>query len=223
MAMKDPIEGKPALAALAVISWFCVLLQFWLSIRLAWANGKTIGEGVGIVLGYFTVLTNIFVALTATLPLIAGFSRPGRWFAKPIVLGCATTSILIVGITYHLLLRNVWRPEGPQLLADIMLHYVVPILALAYWLAFPPRVNPGVLAPLVWCLYPIGYFAYVFVRGVLMGSYPYYFIDVTRLGYGRALINSSGLLVSFVVMGAAVLTCATVRNHFRPPPIPVGD
>lgn len=219
--MKDQIACKPALATLAVISWAGVLLQFWLSINLALANGKTVGDGMVVFFGYFTVLTNLFVALTATMPLIVGFSRLGRWFGKPVVFSSANVSILMVGITYHLFLRNVWQPQGLQLLADIVLHYVVPILTLAYWLAFLPRSKLGVLAPLVWCLYPMGYFVYVFARGELLGSYPYYFIDVTSLGYGKAMLNSFGLLISFIALGAAVRAVATLRNRFRTPANPL--
>ena len=219
--MKDQIACKPALATLAVISWAGVLLQFWLSINLALANGKTVGDGMVVFFGYFTVLTNLFVALTATMPLIVGFSRLGRWFGKPVVFSSANVSILMVGITYHLFLRNVWQPQGLQLLADIALHYVVPILTLAYWLAFLPRSKLGVLAPLVWCLYPMGYFVYVFARGELLGAYPYYFIDVTSLGYGKAMLNSFGLLISFIALGAAVRAVATLRNRFRTPAHPV--
>jgi hypothetical protein len=207
--------SKSALAALAIFAWTGVLLQFWLSINLALANGKTLGEGVTIFLGYFTVVTNLFVALTATLPLIAGASLLGRWFGKPMVLGCATTSILIVGIAYHLLLRNVWQPQGLQWLADIGLHYVVPTSAFAYWLSFSPNSKLTILAPLVWCLYPLGYFVYVFVRGELLQSYPYYFVDVTKLGYGIAMANVCGLLVSFTALGVVVLAISTLRNRYR--------
>ena len=218
--MSEQIGCKPALAALAITAWAGVLLQFWLSINLTLANGKTVGEGIVVFLGYFTVLTNLFVALTATLPIITGSGRLGRWFGKPMVLGSAVTSILMVGISYHFLLRNVWQPQGLQLLADTVLHYGVSILAFAYWLIFPPRSKLGVLAPLAWCLYPMVYFVYVFARGELLGSYPYYFIDVTKLGYGKAMSNSFGLLVSFIVLGAAVLAVATLRNRYSPPENP---
>ena len=211
--MKDEISCKPALAALAVISWIGVLLQFWLSLNLGLANGKTVGDVTVNVVGYYTVLTNLFVALTATLPLIAGFSRLGRWFGKPMVLGCATTSILMVGIPYHFLLRNIWQPQGLQLFVDIVLHYVVPISVFAYWVVWPPRSKFGILALLAWCLYPMGYFVYVFVRGELLGAYPYYFIDVTNLGYGKAMLHSFGFLIAFIAVEAAVLAVATFRNR----------
>ena len=221
VTMNEQVTCKPALAALAIIAWAGVLLQFWLSINLALGNGNTVGEGIVVFLGYFTVLTNLFVALTATLPIIMGSSRLGRWFGKPMVLGSAVTSILIVGITYHFLLRNVWQPQGLQLLADAVMHYVVPILAFAYWLVFPPRSKLGILAPLAWCLYPMFYFVYVFARGELLGSYPYYFIDVQELGYGKVMLNSFGLLISFIVLGADVLAVAAVRNRYLSPKNPM--
>jgi hypothetical protein len=218
--MKEQIAARSALAVLAAVSWAGVLLQFWLSVNLALANGNTVGGGIVVVLGYFTVLTNLFVALTATLPIIAGASTLGRWFAKPIVLGSAITSILMVGITYHFLLRNVWQPEGLQLIADNVLHYAVPILALAYWLVFTPRSELGILAPLAWCIYPLCYLVYVIVRGELLGTYPYYFIDVGSIGYRQAMLNSLGLLIAFIVLGAAVLVVARFRNRLRRPPDP---
>lgn len=213
MSLKDQVACKPALAALAVISWMGVLLQFWLSINLALANGKTVGDGIISYFGYFTVLTNLFVALAATLPLIANGSRLGNYFSKPVVLGSATTSILMVAITYHFLLRNVWQPQGLQLIADIVMHYVVPVLTLAYWLIFSPRSNLSILVPITWCLYPMSYLTYVLVRGELLQSYPYYFIDVTKIGYGETLLHSFALLIAFIILGFVVLAVTKLRNR----------
>lgn len=193
-----------------------MLLQFGLSINLALANGKSASTGVVAFLGYFTVLSNLFVALAATMPLIAGNSRFGRWLGKPAVLGCATAAILTVGIGYHFLLRQAWDPQGLQLLADVVLHYVVPILALGYWVAYPPRAKLTVLAPLAWCLYPICYVIYALLRGELIGSYAYYFLDVTELSYPKVLINALGLLACFILVGAAVLGVTVFGNRLRP-------
>ncbi|MNN16500.1 hypothetical protein D3C81_1296400 [compost metagenome] len=131
------------------------------------------------------------------------------------VLGCATTSIVMVGIGYHLLLRNVWNPQGLQLLADNLLHYAVPISTLVYWLVFTPRTTFSTLAPLVWCIYPLGYLVYVFARGGLLGAYPYHFIDVASIGYPQVLLNSLGLFFAFLVVGAAVRIVPTLRDRLR--------
>lgn len=215
MKAMDEVASRPALILLAICAWAALLLQFWLSARLALANGGTVLEGTIMFFGYFTVLSNLFVALSALLPLVAGNTRLGHFFARPMVLGCATTSIVMVGIGYHFLLRNVWDPQGLQLLADNLLHYVVPISTLMYWLVFTPRIKFDVLVPLVWCAYPLGYLLYVLARGELLAAYPYHFIDVTSIGYPQTLLNSLGLFFAFLVVGAAVSAIPTLRSRYR--------
>lgn len=46
------------------------------------------------------------------------------------------------------------------------------------------------------------------MRGSFDGWYPYFFIDVSTLGYGRALLNSGGLAVGMLVAGYAVVAGA---------------
>ncbi len=64
-----------------------------------------------------------------------------------------------------------------------------------------------------WCLYPIVYFVYALVRGEILGSYPYPFIDVTEIGYSRALVNAMGLLVGFMGLGFAVLGMSKLARY----------
>ncbi len=215
MDLARDTRGLRALALVAVIAWLGVLLQLYLSVRLALGNGKSLVDGLVAYFGYFTVLTNIFVALACTLPLTLGSSRLGHWFGTGMVLGCTTTAILFVGIAYHVLLRHVWAPEGLQWVADMTLHYVVPTAVLVYWISFPPRQKLPAWTPLAWCIYPIIYIAYALARGELIGSYPYHFIDATSLGYPKVLINSLGLLVVFVLLGGVVYGIATFRNRTR--------
>ena len=210
-----PLHRK-MLATLAVVAWSALLLQLYLSIELAFSNGRGVIHGTLAFLAYFTVLTNLFVALSATLPLVAGATLPGRFFAKPEVLGCAITSIVMVGAGYHVLLRNAWSPQGLQLLADYLLHYAVPLCALAYWVVFAPRTRLGALAPLAWCIYPVGYFIYALIRGELTGMYPYYFIDVAELGFAKVLANSAAMLVVFLLVGMAVRLIPVLRGASLP-------
>ena len=223
--MRSP-DGKPmsrsaastdaaARVLLAAIAWFGVLLQLWLSIRLAHANGKTAIDGIVVFLGYFTVLTNLFVALVAMLPLLTANSRIGRGFGGPLMRGCATTAILTVGIGYHLLLRNIWNPQGLQWVADMVLHYLVPAATAAYWIGWPPRARLPAWAPLAWTLYPAGYAVYALVRGEVLGAYPYPFIDVGQLGYGPVAVNLLALLAVFVALGFAVRAVAHARIRAR--------
>ena len=217
MRIKPHPLDRALLAALAIVAWSALLLQLYLSIELAFSNGRGVLHGTLAFLAYFTVLTNLFVALAASLPLVAGATGPSRFFAKPEVLGCAITSIVMVGAGYHVLLRNAWSPQGLQLLADYLLHYVVPLCALAYWVVFAPRFRIGALAPLAWCIYPVAYFIYALIRGELSGMYPYYFIDVAKIGFAKVLANSAAMLVAFLLVGMAVRFIPILRGAARSP------
>ena len=197
-------------AALAVLAWSTVALQLWLSIRLSLAHGKSIGDGILEYLGYFTILTNIFVALVLAVPLLAPSSPLGRVLARAQVRACATASIVLVSIGYHILLRNVWTPGSLSWLAVVLLHYGVPSLFLLYWLLVLPKQRLAWWSPLAWCLYPIAYFAYTLLRGVILNTYPYSFFDVNKLGYERSLQNALGLLLLFIIIGAVLVATSNV-------------
>ena len=196
----------------AATAWAGLAIQLWLSLRIASVNGKSFGSGLISYLGYFTILTNLFVALATTLPLAASVSGLGKWSARGAVYGCAVTAITGVGISYHILLRNIWNPQGWQWVADMTLHYAVPLLTLALWIVFPPKERVSWKWPLLWCVYPAAYFVYALVRGALIHSYPYYFIDVPALGYSRVFIHAAGLFVVFAMIGAIVTGIAAMRG-----------
>jgi len=201
---RAPISAVAA-GLLAAVAWFGVLLQLWLSIRLARVNGTPVISGLVSYLGYFTVLTNIFVALVCTAGSLRQHPpRRSSLYRLPLV-GCSTAAILVVGIGYHALLRESWNPQGLQWVADVVLHYAVPAGALLHWLVYRHDERVVWWGPLSWCWYPLVYFIYVMLRGEILSSYPYPFIDVLTLGYARSVINAVGFLVGFVVLGFALL------------------
>jgi hypothetical protein len=187
---------------LAIAAWSGLLLQLWLSVLSARANGKSAIGGLIVYTGYFTILTNLFVALVCTAGSLR--RRATALYGLPAV-GCATTAILVVGIGYHTLLREVWAPVGAEWLADCILHYLVPIGALLQWLVYPYSGPARWWTPLSWCWYPLVYFAYVMTRGEILFSYPYPFIDVLALGHAQVLINAAGFLIGFIVLGYVLL------------------
>lgn len=191
--------------ALALVAWFGVLLHLWLSIRLASANGKSLFDALVLYFGYFTILTNLFVATMYSLPPLGLSRRLDAWLESAAVKGCATTGILLVAISYHLLLREIWAPRGAQLLADIILHYVVPAGVLADWLLSPRREVLDWSLPLKWTAYPFIFLGYALVRGEIIGTYPYPFIDVSVLGYRQAVLDACVLLGISLVLGFVLL------------------
>ena len=195
-------------AALAMLAGAALLLQLVLSLRMGLDAGRGALHGLWQFLGYFTVLSNGLVAWLALCgALAADGGRDLRWR------GCAVTAIVLVGIGYHLLLREIWNPQGAAWLADLLLHYAVPAGALAWWWVFPPRARIPATAPGWWLAWPLGYAVYALARGALSGFYPYPFVDVASLGMGRVLGNVAGLCIVFLATGFLLRALAHARQR----------
>jgi hypothetical protein len=201
--------------SLLALAWFSVLLQCYLSLQLAAQNGKSLGSGLEIFFSYFTVLTNMLMCVSLTFSLISPSSVLGKWFSRPDIVAGIAASIAFVGLSYHFLLRNTWNPQGARLFADVLLHYVVPALYVLYWWFDSSKATLRWTQPLIWSVYPTVYLAYALIRGSLIGSYPYPFIDAAALGYGRTMCNSFGLLFVFIALGLLFVALSRARQRMR--------
>ncbi len=197
--------------ALAVAAWSGVLLQLWLTVRQANSNGKSLFDALVTYFGYFTIFTNLFVAIVFSLLSLGINRRLGAWLESAAVKGCITTGILLVAIAYHLLLREIWAAQGAQWVADVILHYVVPAGVLADWCLSPRREALDWSLPLKWTAYPFVFLGYALVRGEIIGSYPYPFIDVSVLGYRQAVLEACVLLAVSLGLGFLLLGLSLLR------------
>jgi hypothetical protein len=201
--------------SLMTLAWCSVLLQCFLSLQLSTQNGKSIGGGLATFLSYFTVLTNLLICVSLAFSLIRPSSAPGKWFSRPQIIAGIATSIAFVGLSYHFLLRNTWNPQGAQLLADVLLHYVVPALYVLYWWVEYSKAPLRWMHPLLWSVYPTMYLVYALIRGSMLGIYPYPFINVAHLGYERTMLNSVGLLIVFIALGMLFVALSRARQPTR--------
>lgn len=206
-------KNKTLVVAMAALAWLGVLLQLYLSLNSAIENGKGIVGGIVSYFGYFTILTNFLVCVSLTTPLIAPASSPGRFFGRSDVTAGVATSIVFVGLAYHVLLRNVWNPQGLNLVANDLLHYITPILFLAYWWFYSPKGALRWSYTLIWGLYPTAYLVYALTRGLIIGSYPYGFIDPQAIGYQRTMVNAVGLLIAFIAVGLVLTALGRIQRR----------
>ena len=208
-----PDRYRPFAATAALLGWLALALQLLLSIQLTIANGQGVLTGVWIYLGYFTILTNALVALALTAAARGPRGMVSRFFTRPGVHTAIAMSIVIVAAIYNLMLRQLWQPHGWQIVADNILHVLMPALFLLYWWLAVPKVTLRWPQVMVWQLYPAAYFAYVLLRGAVNHWYPYPFLDVTKLGYLRVLIDACVVLLVFIVV--ALLLVALGRWQVR--------
>lgn len=201
-----PNRYRPFAALAAVIGWLALGLQLLLSMRLTLANGQGALTGVWIYLGYFTVLTNLAAALALTAAASPRHGRLGKFFARPDVHTAIAMSIIVVAAIYHLLLRQLWQPQGWQVVGDDALHTLMPLLFVLHWWLAIPKTTLRWRQVLAWQIYPAAYFVYVLARGALDGWYPYPFLDVSALGYLRVLGDALGVLLVFIAVGLLLVT-----------------
>ena len=173
---------SPLVAAVALLWWLALALQLWLSIQLTIASGQGALAGVWIYVGYFTILTNMLVAMALTAAAYGPHGAASRFFVRPDVHTAIAMSIVIVAAIYNLMLRQLWQPHGWQIVTDNTLHVLMPVLFLLHWWLAVPKATLRWPQVIYWQLYPAAYFVYVLARGAVDHWYPYPFLDVTKLG-----------------------------------------
>ncbi|MCK9800014.1 Pr6Pr family membrane protein [Pseudomonas sp. MAFF 302030] len=213
------IPGKHGLiAGAAVLGWLGLTVQLYLILLLRWSADASLLGGLVNFFSFFTVLSNTLVATVLTCALNLRISRGQQFLLQPWVSSGIAASILLVGLAYSLLLRHLWHPQGWQWLADELLHDVMPLLFLVYWWCCVPKGKLRLRHIGVWMLYPMLYFAYLLLRGRLLGLYPYPFIAVDKLGYPQVLLNALGILAGFVLVSLVLLGIDRWLGHRRPIP-----
>jgi hypothetical protein len=86
---------------------------------------------------FFTILTNTIVAIYFSFQFFN--SKRNHWLNRAGVLTAITVYIIVVGLVYQLILRQVWEPTGMQKLVDELLHSINPILVLIFWFLYEKK------------------------------------------------------------------------------------
>ena len=155
---------------------------------------------------YWSFLTNL-----SNLGLILVYAseltrwRWLAWFRQPVTrAGIAGIIVLVMGF-YHFMLAPTLH-DLPQaiVISNILLHYVTPVLFLVWWVGFSShgalrvRDLPAMLVP------GLNYVAYVLVRGLIAGEYPYTILDPTLPVPGHGAQGYIGVAIGVGILVALV-------------------
>jgi hypothetical protein len=176
-------------ALLAFIASVGLAVQFHATFSLDGSLGSTLVA----LLWYFTISTNLLVAVVFT-----GIAMGRESFANSSLLGSTTLSILLVEVIYGVLLHGQQELGGGSAIANVLLHIVTPILVPIFWLAFAPKGRLNRRDILLWAIYPLAYLFYALIRGEFTHSYPYPFMNVNQLGWGRTAVNTFIIAICFL-------------------------
>ena len=201
MARRGTIEILAG--ATALLTWTSLGIQ--LAIML---NAMTLIPALWRFASFFTILTNLLVAIMATE--IA--SRRTDRLSGPVARMSVTAAILLVGVVYWFLLAPLWTPTGWQLAADIGLHTVAPVLAFLLWFVMADGRLAWRDVPKA-AIWPAIYAIYAVARGAVDGWYAYWFLNPKDQSALELLLSVTGLAA--LVMTAAALLVAIDRKRGR--------
>jgi len=199
---------KGLLLAIAAIGLGSVALQLYLTLTSHPDHG-VLWRLIDFV-SYFTNTTAILATAVAILALI----RPTSPLATPGAITATAVYILVVAVTYQWLLSG--ETHGLDFLANMGLHQILPALVLVLWAGFTRKATLRWRQPLDWTVYPAVYIAWTLARGAVIHRYPYFFADVDKLGYPRAILNGAGFLAAFYGLGVGAVALGQIGPRLRP-------
>lgn len=188
----------------AMIGCSAIAHQWWMAVYGGMSTSP-LGSTV-VYFSYFTTQTNILANLILLTPVLAPSSRVGRWAASEGVRAAVAMYIAVVGLVFHFILSATWKPEGLAAVGNAVVHYVMPAAVVLDWLLFTPKGRLRWIDPVKWLAFPLVYGVWTVIHGAMIGWYPYFFIDIGKLGWTQALINYAELLVFFLIVGLMLVS-----------------
>jgi hypothetical protein len=202
--LKPEVARRLFAACICIAAWIGLIAQ----LHDTYVATSSVTLSLWIILAYFTITTNVLVAVVFSWIAIKGASAD--W-----ILAGTMLSIVLVGVVYALLLRGALELSGGSALVDKLLHYVTPTLVPLFWIFLAPKGGLKWRHPLLWATYPLVYLVYEMTRGALTGKYAYPFLNVANLGWQRTALNAFLIAVAFMVLGFVVVW---IDHRFRPRP-----
>ncbi|MEO6806168.1 MAG: Pr6Pr family membrane protein [Edaphobacter sp.] len=154
---------------------------------------------------FFTILTNLFVAIVLIVSAINLIRRTHPTESDNIIRGSATVSIAIVGIVFGLLLSHMDSGMIPW--TNLVAHYLIPIIMVLDWLINPPQTKLAPKHIWYWVIYPIAYLIYSLIHGAFTNWYPYWFIDPVKSpgGWTGVTLFAAAITLGFLLVSFALL------------------
>lgn len=195
--------------ACSLACWTTIIGQFILIIQ---NRVVPIAETIARFFTFFTILTNILVAITFTVIWLQPKNRL-TFFLKPNTQTAIAVYIFVVGFVYNTILRFIWQPQGIQCLVDEMLHLIIPIVYIFYWY-FKVEKSAVIWKNILgWLIYPIIYLIIIMIRGNYANYYPYPFVNVLELGIVKVAINAVSLTIFFGIVSLVFVGIAKYKSN----------
>lgn len=203
-----------------LVGWFgltlgvaALLLQFGLTLTSRLAQGDSVWGATIFYFSFFTIISNLMLVL-----VYASAEARSGWLSfwrRPTTRAMMAGAITLVMVFYHVMLAQLWAPQGWAYVADVTLHYVLPVTYLTWWAWTGPHGDLSWRDLPEMLLYPILYLIWAMAYGSITGRFPYPILDVPHLGTLPIIFNCILVFAALLVLYA--LTIALDRFLARRP------
>ena len=208
--------SKIATALVALAAWLGLGIQFYVTQINPNLSDVSQFERTLRFFEYFTITTNLIVAVSLTAALLLARNPIGRFFLRSSTMTATASYIVLVGLVYNFILASLHEFTGAAQAADFLTHDLVPLLYTGYWFLFVPKGKLNWKMPFVWLLYPAVYLIYALAKASFTGRYPYPFLDVGRIGGPMVLLNSIVLTFVFFIVGELFVLADKLISRWTP-------
>lgn len=169
-------------------------------------------------LSFFTIESNILAAIVLLVAAIWALRHRRTTDAEPrwlaVLLVCVSTYMIVTGIVYNTLLRNVELPQGVTVpWSNEVLHVVIPLFLLADVLLAPRRRALGWSTIAVTAIFPLVWAVYTLIRANLIIApatgepywYPYPFLNPYTVPGGYLGVSGYIVGIAVAIVGVAAL------------------
>lgn len=160
-------------------------------------------------LKYYTNMSNYFVFAVFVIVLADNVKRvfagekEGNNRKVRTLKFMTTVMILVTFLVYATLLGKPFTADFWRDIGNLSYHVFAPLLFIIDYFLFEEKKSVSVFAPLLSLIIPLLYVCYTFILGAAIPDYeyPYFFLDVNKLGYGGVMVWVIILVAVFTVLG----------------------
>ena len=175
-------------------------------------------------LTFYTVVSNLLVTGLWLVMVVCQLAGRTSWLhsAKFIRLkGALTMAILLTFFVYVGLLMPRSTAEQFWRWSNLLTHLIVPLATLAEWWIYDARGKYDMFDPVRWTVIPLLYMLYALLRGSLIqtpltptwkSSYPYFFMEIDKIGWGGFGLYFVVLLVIYIALGYGLYYLKRAKN-----------
>lgn len=156
----------------------------------------------GMLVYYWTFLTNLS-NLGLVLVYLSSLTswRWLGWFRHPVTRAGMAGIMMLVMFFYHFMLAPTLPPVPPAItISNVLLHYVTPLLYLGWWAWLGAHGTLRVRDVPIMLVPGLSYVAYVLLRGLVAGEYPYTVLDPTYALPGQPAQGYPGVAIGVGIL-----------------------